>query len=407
MPAQAKSMFNRYTHDVSPGDVQRLFTRDTPEAYRYFTRGLDLERLAATPWYRRWPMQLRALLSAFAMRLSPGRRILYGFALASTMLGMLLLFREVAPVDLLVFPFHFLVPMPRWADGTLWLFLGFVAVNLLILMEVADRLSLKGDLEIARDIQLAMLPGGVHRTADVAVCGVTRPANTVGGDFYDILALPDGRLAIALGDVAGKGSPAALLMALLLAMLRSLVDEGLDTARLAVRLNMQVMRHSPGSRFITLFYGVYDPRDGSFEFVNAGHLPPLLRRADGRFERIDHGGGMALGMFEHADYETRRITIEPGDVLVLYSDGITEAENSNGTPFDEAGLETIIATQPESDPEALGQSILRAVARHAGDVRLADDLTALVLERAPAATPAATGQDGLRSTTLSRGPDVG
>ena len=169
----------------------------------------------------------------------------------------------------------------------MWLFLAFAAVNLLILMEVADRLSLKGDLEIARDIQLAMLPGGLHQAGDAVVCGVTRPANTVGGDFYDILPRPDGRLVLALGDVAGKGSPAALLMALLLAMLRTLVDEGLDAARLLERLNVQVARHSPASRFITLFYGLYDPRDGSLEFVNAGHLPPIIRRADGRFERVD------------------------------------------------------------------------------------------------------------------------
>ena len=170
-------------------------------------------------------------------------------------------------------------------------------------MEVADRLSLKGDLEIARDIQLAMLPAGVHHAGDATVCGVTRPANTVGGDFYDILPLPDGRLVLALGDVAGKGSPAALLMALLLAMLRTLVDEGLETARLIERLNVQVARHSPASRFITLFFGLYDPRDGRLEFVNAGHLPPLIRRADGRFERVDNeAGGLALGMFDQATY---------------------------------------------------------------------------------------------------------
>src|SRR6185436_7633844 len=129
------------------------------------------------------------------------------------------------------------LPLPIWADGAVALMVGFVAVNLLVLMEVADRLSLKGELEVARDIQLAMLPSGIRQTADVVVCGTTRPANTVGGDFYDIITLPDGRLVVCVGDVAGKGSPAALLMALLLAMLRTLVDEGLESARLMQRLN--------------------------------------------------------------------------------------------------------------------------------------------------------------------------
>ena len=277
--------------------------------------------------------------------------------------------------------------MPHWVDGTMWLAFGFLAVNLLILMEVADRLSLKGELEIARDIQLAMLPSGVHTAGTTSVAGVTRPANTVGGDFYDIIPLPDGRLAIAVGDVAGKGSPAALLMALLLAMMRTLVDEGLDAARLVDRLNVQVGRHSPPSRFITLFYGLYDPHSGVLHFVNAGHLPPMLRRLDGAIERVGTGvgGSLALGMFEHATYETHRITIEPGNMLVLFSDGITEAEDTAGRAFDDAGLEAVVRAHISDDPAEVGDTILRAVQEHAGDARLVDDLTAMVLIRRPEA----------------------
>ena len=121
---------------------------------------------------------------------------------------------------------------PHWADGTFALILSMLLVNLLVLLEVADRLSLKGELEVAREIQLAMLPSGTYRAADVEICGVTRPANTVGGDFYDVLPLRDGRVIVTLGDVAGKGSPAALLMALLLAVLRTLVDEELEAPAL-------------------------------------------------------------------------------------------------------------------------------------------------------------------------------
>jgi serine phosphatase RsbU (regulator of sigma subunit) len=383
--ARAKSVFNEYTRDLEPGDFQRVFTRDTPEAYRYLTRGLLTDKLAAEPWYRRWPAQARLVFSGFAMRLSPGRRVLYAFGMATSLLGLLVLFRGFGPVNVLVFPFNLRLPFPIWVDGTLWLVIGFVAVNLLMMMEVADRLSLKGELEVARDIQLAMLPSGLRQAGDAVICGVTRPANTVGGDFYDILERPDGRVVIALGDVAGKGSPAALLMALLVAMLRTLVDEGLDTGRLATRLNLQVLRHSPASRFITLFFGVYDPRDGSLEYVNAGHLPPALRRADGRYEHVDSSAsGVALGMFEQATYETRRITIGPGEMLVLYSDGITEAENSSGVPFDEGGLEAAIAVHGHKDPQALGAAILNAVKSHAGDTKLVDDLTTLVLKRASA-----------------------
>jgi phosphoserine phosphatase RsbU/P len=388
MPAgRAKTFFDQYTSDLKSADLERLFTRDTAEAYRYFTRHIDRRQLEAAPWYRRWPEQIRIVFHAFTMRLSPARRALYGVSVIAALLGLILLFRGFGRVTLLLFPFWITVPMPQWAEGALWLALAFIALNLLILMEVADRLSLKGDLEIARDIQLAMLPGGMQRAGDATVCGVTRPANTVGGDFYDVVPLSDGRLVLALGDVAGKGSPAALLMALLLAMLRTLVDEGLETARLVERLNAQVIRHSPPSRFITLFFGIYDPRTGALQFVNAGHLPPLLRRANGRFERVGEleGGGLALGMFEGASYATSQVTIAPGDLLVLFSDGITEAENPAGQAFDEAGLQSVVALRAEEDPETLGRALLQVVEAHAGHLRLADDLTALVLKRTPAA----------------------
>ena len=383
---RARSFLDEYTRDLTSADVRRLFTRDTAEAYRYFTRNSDLARLAAEPWYRRWALRLRLVFIGFTMRLSPARRALYGLGVVAALLGAILLFRGFASTKIFLFPFSVGVPLPRWEDGTVWLLVGFVAVNLLILMEVADRLSLKGDLEIARDIQFAMLPAGVRTVGDATVSGVTRPANTVGGDFYDIIPLADGRLVLAVGDVAGKGSPAALLMALLLAMLRTLVDEGLEAARLIERLNVQVGKHSPASRFITLFFGLYDPATGTLQFVNAGHLPPLIRRADGTFERITAttGSGLALGMFEEAKYSTCHISIGPGDVLVLYTDGITEAENPAGRAFEDTGLEAVVDASWASDSAEIGRAILSGVEHYAADVRLADDLTALVLKRATA-----------------------
>ncbi len=375
------SFFDEYTHDLTSVDVQRMFTRDTPEAYRFFTRGIDFERLAAEPWYRRWPMHARLFFTAFTMRLSPARRVLYAVAVIVAVLGLIRSFDGFGPMSVLVWPLTLTILGPHWTPGATALMLGFLLLNFLIVMEVADRLSLKSDLEVARDIQIAMLPRGMKTIGDAQVFGFTRPANTVGGDFYDILELADGRFALALGDVAGKGSPAALLMALLLAMLRTLADEGLEPARLLERLNVQVSRHSPASRFITLFYGIYDPRDGSLEYVNAGHLPPVVFRRARVFERLQ-GGGVALGMFEKSNYESHRATIAAGDVLVLFSDGITEAENASGQAFDEAGLESIIAGSHDPGPEDLARRVVAAVDAHAGDVRLADDLTVLALVRA-------------------------
>jgi sigma-B regulation protein RsbU (phosphoserine phosphatase) len=276
--------------------------------------------------------------------------------------------------------FNVSLPLPTWAEGTFLLILSLVLVNLLVLLEVAERLSLKGELEIAREIQLALLPRGTHSTHDIEISGFTKPANTVGGDFYDVLPQSDGRLVLTLGDVAGKGSPAALLMALLLAAFRTLVEEKLDPSTLVARLNVQICRHSPASRFITLVYSVYDPVTGRLTYVNAGQNPPLVRRRDGRFDRLS-GTGIALGLFEHSEYCTAEITLEPGEMVIFYSDGITEAENPEGQPFEETGLESVVERNAGSSASDLGVQVLGAVQAHAKRNRFADDLTILILKR--------------------------
>jgi sigma-B regulation protein RsbU (phosphoserine phosphatase) len=230
-----------------------------------------------------------------------------------------------------------------------------------------------------------MLPAGLFSAVGVETFGMSRPANTVGGDFYDVLALEDGRVVVTVGDVAGKGSPAALLMALLLAMMRTLVDEKLEAAELVTRLNKQVCRHAPGSRFITLFYAVYEPLTGKMTYVSAGHMPPLLLRSDGACERLTEGG-IALGMFEQSTYATGQVMLQPDDLLAVYSDGITEAENHAGRPFDEIGLETALKASARDTLAGVGAAVVRAVERHTEEKRFADDLTILLLRRtAPAA----------------------
>src|SRR4051812_7408805 len=260
------------------------------------------------PWHRRFVAEARILFLAFSMKLSPARRVVFGGALLLAVVGLFNLFRGIGLIEILRLPFvgGVGVPGPLFQRGTWSLLIAFALMNLLVLLEVADRLSLKNDLEIARDIQQAMLPSGLYTGPGVQTVGMSRPANTVGGDFYDILPLPDGRLVVAVGDVAGKGSPAALLMALLLAILRTLVDEQLEPADLTQRLNVQVCRHAPGSRFITLFYAVYEPSTGLLTYVSAGHMPPLVMRRDGACERLSDGG-IALGMFEQSTYTTGRV----------------------------------------------------------------------------------------------------
>ncbi len=365
--------FKAYTRGLNTTDLQRLFTRDAPDAYRFFSRGIDFDELQRLPWHKRAVRATRMLFLAFTLRLTPARRLIYAISLVATLIGLMELYREM----------HFLlVPHPAFAPGTLWLLIGFLLLNLLVLLEVADRLSLKNDLEIARQIQQAMLPRGAFHAAELEAFGMTRPANTVGGDFYDILPLRDGRVLLALGDVAGKGSPAALLMALLLAMMRTLVDEGLQGAELAKRLNAQIVKHAPGSRFITLFLATLNPATGEMHYVNAGQNPPLLRRAAGSYERLREGG-MALGMFSEAAYKEGCTTMNPGDVIVMYSDGITEAEDGQGQPFDEVGVERTTDLGNWGSARELGWALFAAVQVHTEERRLLDDLTVLIARRLP------------------------
>jgi phosphoserine phosphatase RsbU/P len=379
---RARQLLDTYTRDFSAEDLQRLFTHDTRDAYRFFTRGSDEDQFAGMPFWKSGPLRFRQIFLAFTLRLSPARRALYLGALVIALTGIVRLFRGFGSVEIpLGVPFIQVGMMtPRWAEGTLALIVSLILVNLLMLLEVADRLSLKGELEVAREIQLAMLPGGTFRVADIEICGVTRPANTVGGDFYDVLPMRDGRVIIALGDVAGKGSPAALLMALLLAVLRTLVDEELDAPALVERLNVQICRHSPTSRFITLFYAVYSPSSGAMTYVNAGQNPPLIRRRDGRYERLG-STGVALGMFDASTFGSVDTVLQSGEMLVLYSDGITEAEDPNERPFEESGLELVIERFAAQGPAEIGTQVLKAVEAHASQSRFVDDLTILILKR--------------------------
>jgi hypothetical protein len=380
---RVRAFYDVYTRGFSAEAFQRLFTRDTRDAYRYFSNAVDREALVALPWWKRPAVFARGLFLALTMKMSPARRVLFAVALAAAVIGLLMLLDGIhalwVPIDPIVLRFP--LPAPEWPRGTAWLLLSIAGLTLLVVLEVFERLSLKNDLEIARDIQQAMLPRGLYASGGLEAFGATRAANTVGGDFYDILPRPDGRVVIAVGDVAGKGSPAALLMAILLAMLRTLLDEGLDAEPLIDRLNVQISRHAPSSRFITLQFVNIDPATGDLVAVNAGHLPGLIRRRNGGFERLTEGG-IALGMFDNSRYTAQRARLEPGDLLVLYSDGITEAEDPSGAPFDEEGLVALIRAHGDNPglPE-IGKAVIRAVERHAQDVRFADDLTILLARR--------------------------
>jgi len=202
----------------------------------------------------------------------------------------------------------------------------------------------------------------------------------VGGDYYDYLEFPDGRLGMLVGDVAGKGMPASLLMSSLQARVKVLFEEGDRLAEKITRLNKATTAHTPDNRFITFFMTVADPATGELVFTNAGHNPPVLVRAKGGFELLN-GGGMILGILPMAQYEEFRINMERGDTLVLFSDGVTEAVNPSDEDFGEQRLAELVASMQGKSAQEIMEAVHSEVARFTQGAPPADDITVVVARR--------------------------
>ncbi len=248
-----------------------------------------------------------------------------------------------------------------------------------IVTEIAKREWIGREIDIARGVQQRLFPQKLPEISGVDCAGVCRPAQRVGGDYYDFLALPNGRLGLALGDVAGKGIPAALLMASLQASLRGQRLSGpADLAQLMTNLNFLIHEASPDNRYATFFYGELDPATRRLDYVNAGHNAPMLFRAAGGIERM-RATGPVVGLVEAGRFEQKSIVLSPGDVLLVYSDGISEAMNVNDEEWGEDNLATAAgASFPCGAQELIDKLFVAADAFVAGAVQH-DDMTVVVV----------------------------
>lgn len=261
-----------------------------------------------------------------------------------------------------------------------------VAIENARLAEVEEReRRVRLEMEQAAAIQRMLLPAAPPSVAGLDIAAFSRPCHQAGGDYYDFFSRPGGRLGILVGDVSGKGMPAALLMASLQARVQVLLEEEEDPARLVQRLNRITAAHSPGNRFVTLFYGELDPGAGGLRYVNAGHNPPLILRADGAADRLE-AGGLLLGILPHAAYEAGLARLDPGDTLLLYSDGVTDAAPPGGAgEFGEARLAEAAAAAGGLAAAEVLERVVDSVARFAGAVSGADDFTLIVVRKTAAA----------------------
>lgn len=250
------------------------------------------------------------------------------------------------------------------------------------------RQQLEAELEIAREVQGRLFPASPPELGDLEALGVCRPARAVSGDFFDYVHLDDGKLAISFGDVSGKGISAALVMASLHSILRTQVSllssgspHGLEQAASLVveRANLQLCEGTAPEKFSTLFFGAYDPESGRLTYSNAGHLPPLLLR-DGEISRLEING-MIVGAFPHAEYSATSVALESGDILVAYTDGVTEPENAQGEEYGEERLRRAVSHRADQALQSVIEEVMDDVVRWTGDSTLQDDMTMLVLRR--------------------------
>ncbi len=249
--------------------------------------------------------------------------------------------------------------------------------------DAARREGANRELEIAREVQERLFPQKLPRIAGLEYAGVCRPARGVGGDYYDFLALPDGNLGIAIGDVSGKGVPAALLMATLQASLRGLAINGVtDLGALMSNLNRLIYDASPLNHFATFFYGQYESGTRRLTYVNAGHNPPMLLRG-AEIIRLE-AGGTVIGSWPSVVYEQQTLELKPGDLLVIFTDGITEAMNAAEEEFGEQRLAGVLEGARELPVGDVIQRILDAADAFAAGQQQYDDLTLVVLRAQPA-----------------------
>lgn len=247
-------------------------------------------------------------------------------------------------------------------------------------LQALEKERLEREMNLAAEIQRQILPKGAPTVPGFELAGWYRPARQVGGDYYDLVPRKDGRIGLVLGDVSGKGMPAALMVSTLHSALRLLLDHTPFGPSLLERLNRHIVESSAANKFITMLIAELDPHTGVLHYMNAGHNPGILLRGDDTVEQLG-AGGLPLGLLPEARFQSRAVTMEPGDLLCIYSDGITEAESPNEEEFGMGRLIDLLRWQRYQPLSEMMEAIPRAVGEFSRGLPQGDDQTVVLLRR--------------------------
>ena len=368
-----KQYWERVTEGLEMSQLWNQFKSDAEVSLRFYRRDFD----ARSPHGERGKNILHTIQEftwALLEKLSPARRVLL-------LLGILILFfggmgfnytDKEGTVHGISIDLHF--------------YAGLILLVLLML-EVADRVVMKRDLEIARDIQSWLLPTKPPQVPGLEMAFATRPANTVAGDYYDVFSRnPDSSessFLLAVADVAGKSIPAALLMATFQASLKTLSATQCSLAALVTSLNQYACTNSQGGlRFTTAFIAEFDPATRVLNYINAGHNTPILKRASGEIERLTNGG-LPLGILAESVYETGSLVLQQGDWLIVFTDGLVEAENSTRDEYGEPRLLEMLKVESTVTPDQLLRRITDDLDAFVGTAPQHDDVTCVLVKVTP------------------------
>jgi sigma-B regulation protein RsbU (phosphoserine phosphatase) len=375
-PATFGVRLHRFWRRVTEGlEVSQLWSQFETEArtsYRLYSKDVEAKTPDGLTSQGRRMHVIKEFFWAVFEKLTPARRVLLLVALILLVIphAAIEYTGESGKIQALEFDLHF------WA-GLLLL--------LLLMLEIADRVVMKRDLQIAREIQTWLLPGAPPQIPGLSVAYATRPANTVAGDYYDVFPRPgrtneENRVVLAVADVAGKSIPAAMLMATFQASLKTLSTAHVALPELAANMNRYACGNSQGGlRFTTAFLAEYDPIRRTVDYINAGHNTPILRRANGQIERLDVGG-LPFGILPETKYESATVTLAPGDWLIIFTDGLVEAENARQEDYGETRLLAALDAGKSVEPAEMLKRIMAEVDLFVGNTPQHDDVTCLLLK---------------------------
>jgi len=251
-------------------------------------------------------------------------------------------------------------------------------------------LALRRELEIASSIQQSILPQTFPPfpgRADFAIFAEMIPAREVGGDLYDFFLIDDHHLGFVVGDVSGKGVPAAIFMAVTRTVLKATALQGMTPGECLRHVNSVLCLDNRAELFVTIFYGILDTHSGEVAYSSGGHNPPFVLRDGGEVVALESTGGTVLGVLENIAYGTKTVRLEPGAAIFLYTDGVTEAMDVDGQLFSEARLRELLHGVERNAPQHLVEAVVAAVKRHCGSAAQSDDIAALAITYTPGSTP--------------------